>query len=64
MSDEDAKRYIKIFTSLPKEEIEALIAEPDAMTEPWYGQLMRGPQVLAYLIQLDRWFKKYHVELI
>ena len=29
-SDEDAKRYIKIFTSLEKEEIDALIAEQDA----------------------------------
>ena len=29
MSDEDAKRYIKIFTSLCREEIEALIAEHD-----------------------------------
>ena len=28
-ADDDAKRYIKIFTSLPKEEIEALIAEHD-----------------------------------
>ena len=28
------------------------------------GQLMRGPQVFAYLIQLDRWFKKYRVELV
>ncbi len=27
VSDEDAERYIKIFTSLPKEEIEGLIAE-------------------------------------
>ncbi len=27
VSDEDAERYIKIFTSLPKEEIESLIAE-------------------------------------
>jgi tyrosyl-tRNA synthetase len=26
-SDEDAKRYIKIFTALPKEEIDALVAE-------------------------------------
>lgn len=43
--------------------IEALILEPDAMTEPFFGQLMRGPQVFAYLIQLDRWLKKYHVEL-
>ena len=30
VSDEDAKRYIKIFTSLEREEIEALIAEHDA----------------------------------
>ena len=30
MPDEDAKRYIKIFTSLEKEEIEAIIAEQDA----------------------------------
>ena len=29
VSDEDAKRYIKIFTSLSREEIEALIAEHD-----------------------------------
>ena len=29
-SDEDAKRYIKIFTSLEKDEIDALIAEQDA----------------------------------
>ena len=29
-SDEDAKRYIKIFTSLEKEEIEDLIAQQDA----------------------------------
>lgn len=30
VSDEDAKRYIKIFTSLEKDEIDALIAEHDA----------------------------------
>ena len=43
--------------------IETLLADPDSMPEPWYGQLMRGPQVFAYLIQMDRWFKKYHVSL-
>ncbi|MDE6458707.1 MAG: tyrosine--tRNA ligase, partial [Muribaculum sp.] len=30
VSDEDAERYIKIFTSLPKEEIDSLIAEQKA----------------------------------
>ena len=29
VADEDAKRFIKIFTSLPKDEIDALIAEHD-----------------------------------
>ena len=24
---------------------------------PWYGQLMSGPQLLAYLYQIDQWFQ-------
>lgn len=27
-----------------------------AFTLPWYGQLMSGPQLLAYLYQIDCWF--------
>ncbi|MDR2043414.1 MAG: asparagine synthase (glutamine-hydrolyzing) [Clostridium sp.] len=27
--------------------------------KPWYGQLMAGPQMLAYLLQIDYWMKKY-----
>ena len=30
---------------------------------PWYGQLMRRPQTVAYLLQLDFWLKHYRVEL-
>lgn len=30
---------------------------------PWYGQLMTGPQVIAYLIQLNNWMKFYDVKL-
>ncbi len=30
---------------------------------PWYGQLMRRPQTIAYLLQLDFWLRHYHVEL-
>ena len=29
---------------------------------PWYGQLMRRPQILAYLLQLDFWLRHYRVE--
>lgn len=31
---------------------------------PWYGQLMTGPQLLAYFIQFDRWFELCNIELI
>ena len=26
---------------------------------PWYGQLMRGPQTMAYLLQVDFWLRHY-----
>lgn len=30
---------------------------------PWFGQLMRGPQLIAYLIQLNIWLEEYRVTL-
>ncbi|RLQ97235.1 asparagine synthase (glutamine-hydrolyzing) [Falsibacillus albus] len=36
----------------------------DAFKVPWYGQLMTGPQLLAYLVQIDEWFKKNNITLI
>lgn len=30
---------------------------------PWFGQLMRGPQLLAYLIQVDTWLREYNVSI-
>lgn len=30
---------------------------------PWFGQLMTGPQLIAYLYQFDYWAKKYKIKL-
>ena len=30
---------------------------------PWYGQLMKGPQTAAYLLQIDFWLKHYCVDM-
>lgn len=30
---------------------------------PWYGQLMAGPQMIAYLLQIHYFLKKYHVNI-
>ena len=49
---------------LDQQAIEGIIENPDSITEPWYGQLMKAPQILAYIIELDYWFEEYKVELI
>ena len=28
---------------------------------PWYGQLMKVPQTICYLLQINTWMEKYHV---
>lgn len=50
-----------VSTLLSKEGINEIIEHPDNISSPWYGQLMRAPQILAYIIELDYWFKKYNV---
>ncbi len=31
---------------------------------PWYGQLMKVPQTICYLLQIDAWMRKYHVRIV
>ena len=33
-------------------------------TWPWYGQLMRVPQTIAYMLQINFWLREYHVSII
>ncbi len=49
---------------LDKNAIESIIENPDKITTPWYGQLMKAPQILAYIIELDYWFEKYNIEIV
>ncbi len=44
--------------------INELMEDPDALSEPWYGQLMRGPQVLAYIVQIYYWIKDNNVHFV
>jgi len=41
-----------------------LMENENKITENWYGQLMKVPQILAYIIQIDYWFKKYNINII
>jgi asparagine synthase (glutamine-hydrolysing) len=31
---------------------------------PWFGQLMSGPQLFAYLLQMDFWLRHYKVRIV
>lgn len=39
------------------------IEKSETIEVPWFGQLMMGPQLLAYFYQIYVWGKIYHVEL-
>lgn len=40
-----------------------LIENIDIIKAPWFGQLMTGPQLLAYFYQIYLWGKLYHIEI-
>lgn len=31
---------------------------------PWYGQLMRRPQTVAYLLQINTWLSRYNIDIL
>ena len=38
------------------------LRSPKSYSKPWFGQLMAGPQLLAYYIQLNFWMESYGFE--
>lgn len=57
----DRKRRINSLIS--DEGIRDIMERPDSLSSPWYGQLMRAPQILAYIIELDSWLESYNVDI-
>ncbi|MGN4127769.1 asparagine synthase (glutamine-hydrolyzing) [Lysinibacillus sphaericus] len=43
--------------------VELIETGGNAFKVPWYGQLMAGPQLLAYLGQIHVWFEHYKIQL-
>ncbi|WP_026885283.1 asparagine synthase (glutamine-hydrolyzing) [Clostridium beijerinckii] len=43
---------------------EIILTKGDSYKAPWYGQLMTGPQLLAFLIQVNIWLEEYNVNLL
>lgn len=48
---------------LDTQAVTRFLDNPKDYGAPWYGQLMAGPQMIAYLLQIDYFMKKYQVEI-
>lgn len=47
-----------------KKKLQAFCYNPKDLGKPWFGQLMAGPQLLAYYLQINYWMTKYNVKLL
>lgn len=65
------KRFAEIITNpnapitplIDLEKARRFMESPKEYGKPWYGQLMAGPQLIAYFIQINYWMEKYHLSL-
>ncbi len=48
---------------IDKEKARRFMASHKELGKPWFGQLMAGPQLMAYFIQINYWMKKYHLSI-
>lgn len=44
--------------------VRRLLDEKSDYGKPWFGQLMAGPQMMAYLIEINYWLKKYEIKIV
>ena len=44
-----------------KKKVLSFLDSPKDYGRPWYGQLMAGPQMMAYLLQIDYWLERYRL---
>ncbi|WP_067728995.1 asparagine synthase (glutamine-hydrolyzing) [Oceanobacillus damuensis] len=60
LDDPDAR----LFEFMKRAKVEAIVKSAGKeFKDPWYGQLMRGPQLIAHLCQIDYWLRKYDIKV-
>ena len=43
--------------------LQILETDGKSFTRPWFGQLMTGPQLMAYLCQVNMWLERYQPKI-
>lgn len=51
-----------LFELIPREKLIEFV-QTDAKW-PWYGQLMKRPQTIAYMLQINEWLRHYNIDIL
>lgn len=51
-----------LFSLIDREALKVFLSQQSQW--PWYGQLMRRPQTMAYLLQIEFWLRHYKINLL
>ena len=57
-----AQKDAPIFQIVNRESLENLLS--DESPWPWYGQLMKTPQTIAYMLQINLWLQEYGITVV
>lgn len=59
------QRSSPILEIISQEKVADIIAtDGTSFKVPWFGQLMTGPQLMAYLTQINTWLEHYHINIM
>ena len=58
-----AKKEAPIKELIDAYKLSRFLDSPKDYGKPWYGQLMAGPQMIAYFLQVNYWMEKYQITL-
>ena len=56
------KPDVALFSLVSRDALVSLLGNPSGW--PWYGQLMTGPQTIAYFLQLQFWLEHYKIDIL
>ena len=62
-ADAMAGQSVKAMAQTPAGLQELIDTDGGSFAKPWFGQLMMGPQLLAYFIQLELWLRRYQIRI-
>ncbi len=63
LKDTLADSSAPIHALIDRQNVEEMLDSLSIVT-PWFGQLMTGPQLFAFLLQLNMWLKEYDVRIL